>query len=622
MSETDLFFHLKIGDLILQRHAIPFVNLFSFTYPDHPDPDLSWGFQVMVSVLYRLGGFAAIVLLKTLLVTGAAALVWRAMRQRGVGPRGASPDGAGGSRPPFDQAGIREAAAAIALVVLAETAHPRMVERPHLVTFVGIGALLVLLGEYERGRARAAWLLPPLVLVWSNFHAGVFFAPLVTGCFLVGAWVDRDRTPMRSLRTLAIALAASVPLLFATPAGFRLLPYLGWHTGVASSREIDEFRHAEPWSDPWFFIMIALCVLALLVLRRRIRARQILPLVVVGILAARSVRFVAEWAFLAAPLVASGLDEALRGLKLPRPELGRAGIALAIGAIVLWQRSGQPFAIGLDRAALPLDAVAFVTETGLRQRMYADLDLGCYLLWEGWPRWQVFQDARLPAYPHEFHRALDQTPLDPPSWDALLQRYGVDAALLSDPGINIRAGSFDEDEWALVFRQKSALVFARRTPAHAAVINRNEIPLRVRFSYFEGSRVEAIPVPPARSPVAPCEWDRRLADALENEADSNGALDARARALAHGCLGQTDEASVRFRLGARAQLGGQLRTAMAEYDRVLALAPENIDARVNRAFARLKLGDREGARADFENARKADPNRPDIAEGLKRLDER
>jgi tetratricopeptide (TPR) repeat protein len=594
MSETDLFFHLKIGDVIREQHAIPFRNLFSFTYPDHPDPDLSWGFQVLVSALHQLGGFHAIVLFKTLLIVAAAALVWRSMRRAGIG----------------------EAAAAIALVLLAETAYPRMVERPHLVTFVGIGALLVLLGEYERGRTRAAWLLPPLVLVWANFHAGVFFAPLVTGCFLLGALRDRERPP---LRPLALGLAAAVPLMFATPAGFRLLPYLGWHTGVASSREIDEFRHAEPWSDPWFFVMLAACALALLVLRKQIRLRQLLPIVVVAILAQRSVRFVAEWAFLAAPLVAAGLDAALRGLSLPRPELGRIAAAVAIFAVVLFQRIGHPFAFGLDPERVPTDAIGFVTATGLRDRMYEDLDLGCYLLWEGWPRYRVFQDARLPAYPHEFHYALDHTPLDPAAFDALLRRYGVDAALLNDPGINIRSGSFDPEEWALVWRRKDALVFARRTPAHAEVIRMHEIPLRVRFSYTEGSRVEAIANPPARSTVPRCDWNRRLATALEGIADQEGALDARSRALAQGCLGKTEEADVRFRLGARAQLAGQLRAALAEYDRVLALAPDYTDARVNRAFARLQLGDREGAREDFERARKADPNRPDIAEGLKRL---
>ena len=42
MDETDLFFHLKIGQLILARHAFPFRNLFSFTFPDAPNIDTSW----------------------------------------------------------------------------------------------------------------------------------------------------------------------------------------------------------------------------------------------------------------------------------------------------------------------------------------------------------------------------------------------------------------------------------------------------------------------------------------------------------------------------------------------------------------------------------------------------
>jgi hypothetical protein len=67
LAETDLFFHLKLGDLIRERHAIPFRNLFSFTYPDHDDPDLAWGFQVAVSWLYALGGFPA---------TGGSMLTW------------------------------------------------------------------------------------------------------------------------------------------------------------------------------------------------------------------------------------------------------------------------------------------------------------------------------------------------------------------------------------------------------------------------------------------------------------------------------------------------------------------------------------------------------------------
>jgi len=129
----------------------------------------------------------------------------------------------------------------------------------------------------------------------------------------------------------------------------------------------------------------------------------------------------------------------------------------------------------------------------------------------------VFQDARLPAYPDEFHRALDETPLEPAAFDALLQRYGVDAALLAYPDVNMRAGSFDPESWALLFRSDDALVFARRTPAHAALIAAREIPLRVRFRFAGGSWVEPISAPPAGSTIPADEWRRRLLDALRSE---------------------------------------------------------------------------------------------------------
>jgi len=220
--------------------------------------------------------------------------------------------------------------------------------------------------------------------------------------------------------------------------------------------------------------------------------------------------------------------------------------------------------------------------------MFHDLDVGCYLAWEGWPRWQVFEDARLPAYPDEFHRAMDGTPNDPPAFDALLRSSDVDAALLVEPGTNRRSGSFDPDEWALVWRARDALVFARRTPEHAALIAARELPLRVTFRWEDGMHTSPLVTPPARSTVSRCDWDRRLAALLDADGDYDRALDARADALAAACpLSPADEADARFYLGARLQRDGQLARAAAEYDRVLALRPDDARARTNRAWALL-----------------------------------
>jgi hypothetical protein len=581
LAETDLFFHLKLGDLIVATRHIPFRNLFSFTYPDHLDPDLAWAFQVAVSLAYRAGGFAAIVVFKTLLVVAATAFLWGACRRRGAA---ALPT-------------------ALALVMAIETARPRLVERPHAVTFVGIGVVAFLLAGIE-SRARWWW-FPVLTLAWAQFHAGVFFGPLLLAGFVVGAAVDGVALPWRHV---GVALLLSVAATFATPAGTMLPHYLLWHTGLGATRAIDEFRNADAWNDPWFFALLAMA-LAAAIARGRRELRHVLPVVLTAALALRSVRFVAEWALVAAPLVADGLERliAAHAPRLLRPRAA-AVVALALVAVVAADRAVDRSPPRLAADVVPFDAIDFVTSTGLRRRMFHDLDVGCYLAWQGWPRWQVFEDARLPAYPDEFHRALDDTPLTPAAFDALLLRYQVDAALVGDPGINRRAGSFAPDEWALVWRRPSALVFARRTPEHAAVIAAHEIPLAVEFRFVDGTHVVPLSAPPPRSPVPRCEWDRRLAATMWAEADPERALDARLDALERGCLAGADEADARFHLGARLQRGGDLVRAAAEYDRVLALAPDHVGALINRGWARLR-SDPAAARNDLEHARQLAPER-------------
>ncbi len=123
MDETDLFFNLRLGEIVLQRHAVPRTNLLSFTYPDARDVNLAWLFQIVLVLAHRAGGIAGTVLLKTAFVAGTWALLFRVAVRRGA------------------NAGV----AAAALALAAWAAEPRFVERPHLVTFLGLATLLLAL---------------------------------------------------------------------------------------------------------------------------------------------------------------------------------------------------------------------------------------------------------------------------------------------------------------------------------------------------------------------------------------------------------------------------------------------------------------------------------------------
>ena len=104
--------------------------------------------------------------------------------------------------------------------------------------------------------------------------------------------------------------------------------------------------------------------------------------------------------------------------------------------------------IGLDARELPLAAIAFVDDNGLRERMYNDFEIGSYLLFErgaGYPRHRVFVDPRLPAYPPEFHRLLGRADLTRAEWAAAMDSFGVETALLAYAGINRRVAWWDPE---------------------------------------------------------------------------------------------------------------------------------------------------------------------------------
>jgi hypothetical protein len=582
MVESDLFFRLKAGQEILARHGMPGVNLYSFTYPDHRDIDTSWLFEVGAAALYALGGFPAIVLAKTAVLVAVFAGAFGVCRRRGVGP----------------------AAAALALAAAAWAARDRFVERPHIFSLAGDVLVLAiadaLAGERAVTDARRARRLALAalagVVLWANLHAGVFLAPALLALAAAGARLDRAAGAGR----LAALAALAVPALLLTPVGVGLVTYLRLHTVLPGLHPVDEFRAATWTSDAPWFVFAALAAVAAATARPA-RWRVLLPALAAGVLALRSVRFAADFAVLAAPLLAAGL--ARIGARLGAGQ-GRAGalgaaalmVALAAAPRLAEARAGRPaFAVGVDDSALPLDALRFVEAHGLRERMYNDFETGSYLLFEGYPRHRVFVDPRLPAYPPEFHALLGRFDLTRDEWDAALARYGVDTALLAYAGLNRRVAWFDPARWALVYRAHDARVFVRRVPRFRALIADREIPATFTFTITEGTATEPLAAPPPASPVSACEWQRRLGDLLfdlEGQASPH-AREAYRRALAApGCLAPDEERRLSAWQGTLDLAAGDAAAALALLDRALALGDQDTATLAGRAAALEQLGRR------------------------------
>ncbi|HVR02021.1 MAG TPA: hypothetical protein VMT47_07810, partial [Polyangia bacterium] len=614
MAESDLFFRVEAGRQILARHGLPGHNLYSFTYPDHPDVDTAWLFEVGAAALYERGGFPALVLAKTAVLVATFAGAFALARRRGAGP----------------------ASSALALAAAAFAGRERFVERPHIFTLAGVVLILAVADALASDDAEASPATPGVakpgrviaaalgcIVFWANLHAGVFLAPALLALAAFGARLDRSR----GARRLAWLASGAALAALATPVGWGLVTYLRLHTILPALHPVDEFRAASWISDAPLLSYGAAVAVAAVAMRPR-RWRVLLPAAALGLLALRSIRFGADFALLAASLLAVALTRLARRARLSHGFAASAAVtglllALALGPRVAAARAGRPaLALGLDERALPLDALRFVDANGLRERMYNDFELGSYLLFEGYPRYRVFVDPRLPAYPPELHALLGRADLSRGAWDEAMRRYGVDSALLADAGLNRRVAWWDPATWALVYRAHDARVFVRRLPRFAALIAAREIPATFSFTLEAGTLTLPLEPRPTTSPVADCEWQRRLGDLLfelDGEASTRArAAYAGALAAPTGCLAAADERRLASWLGAFELGAGRAGTAVALLDRALALGDLDVTTRINRALA-LEREARLGAAAatwDEVAARAADPTLADKARAL------
>jgi hypothetical protein len=474
-----------------------------------------------------------------------------------------------------------------------------------------LAAIDALVARRGRAAVRAGALFAAAAVLWANLHAGVFIAAGLLVLAAAGAAADRNGAGVRLAGLAGVAAVAAL----VTPVGVGLYRYLRLHLELPALHTIDEFR-APTWvSDAPLAIfagVTAAVVAAGVALKiRRPAFTQLLPVVGLALLTLRSVRFGPDLALVSAPLLAVAMDGvwgrlgAGRFVRSRGPATTVAAVGLLAGFTLVPRLGGAaPAGIGLDARELPLSAIAFVNDNGLRDRMYNDFEIGSYLIFEpenGYPRHRVFVDPRLPAYSPEMHRLLGQFDLSRDEWTVAMDRYGVETALLAYAGLNRRVAWWDPERWALVLREGDARVFVRRLPRYRALIAAREVPATFSFTVEEGTATHLVERRPATSPLPDCEWQRRVGDLAF---DLDGAVSTRARAAYDralaapaGCLAAADEARLCAWLGALALGRGAGDEALALVDRALAHGDRDLTTLSNRALALEGLGRRQEAAA-------------------------
>jgi tetratricopeptide (TPR) repeat protein len=616
ITNNDLFLHLKAGDTILTTGSVPRVDDYSALARGRPFIAHEW----LASVLFRLVqlafGWNGLIVLKALTAIMVAGLLYAASRLLGATPPIAVP--------------------ALAFVMILSAW--RFMERPHILTYLNVAVFLLLLARRRSGRRTPLWIFVPIQILWANLHGGFILGPAIVALAATGAALDQTMSPpprealAREARSLAllslVLLAASV----VNPYGPRLLRLPFDLTGSSFMGEIYEwlpplfavdFWNASISRSPFASTYMALYYVAWMILGvlthgvtvflwRRERlippggAFPILLFIAFLFLSMLMNRGVADFALATFPGVAAhGTGSALWLLRrfsigpAASPD-GRPAAALAVVTGVLLLLStwfalvGYPLGPSLRRSPglgigrnIPVGAVDYLAEIGLRGNVFNTYASGAYLIYRLYPDVRVAMDSRNEVYGEELYRLYTRALTDADALEELLNRLHAVAVLLEWPGQGMMTAAATVHRiksWRPVYFDDIAVVYLRGEAPWAEVEARDGYALLDPALYRGGA------IRRENAARALQEAERSL-----SRRPSYTARVMRIDALLG--LGRDDE-------------------ALREIDRILAEKPPLSHVYTNLAWIRLARGERGEAAACFRKALALQPESQVALQGL------
>lgn len=505
MTSFDIWWHLKTGELILQRGELPDTDWFTYTDWDKPWIDLHWGFQLIVTWLHAWGGPELLVLTKAACLAATVATGWLA---------------AGRGLPAWAKA------AAWILPVICLSG--RALVRPEMISLVFLGTWCWILSRVDE-RPRLIWILPLLQMVWINCHA-LFVLGLVVGAAFFVDRVTRELARGRfglapvdsqlGFRQLTAAGVVTIVASFANPyleegALFPLVLYRKFSVDHAYySTRIGEFQTPLAlWRRIGFgnlyllsealLWLLALASFVWLALERRISILRLLLFTGFSHLAWKAARNTTLLALIGGVVVCANCAEALalRRLRLAQntKRLRRSGtrsatdrigrvmnpVMLAILAVLVvavptgywshWAGEGRRFGIGIenDKYWYALGAAQFAGQEGMPERAFVvTIGQAAPYLYYNAPQRRVFMDGRLEVATRttfERHELVRQM-MDPNSslfrpdgaWvDQIRDEHGNVPTVVLDSrhARNQINGLLLTPSWRLVFADPAAAVF-------------------------------------------------------------------------------------------------------------------------------------------------------------------
>lgn len=454
LADADVGWHIRTGEYILNHHAVPYHDLYSFSKPGAPWFAWEWLSDLIDATLFRIAGLKGVVLAAGVVIALFATTLVRRATRLDVNPF---------------------AALLIALLGVG-SASMHFLARPHVFTLLLLSFSMWLVETDRDGSGptkRIFWLIP-IVMVWTNLHGGFLTIIAVLGLTAAGSAIEEwiaaghrasaresgaESSLLQTVREVRWRKPLRYGILTAACAAVSLVNPYGWglHQHILEYLRSDWIRNViQEFQSPSFRSENMLQFEALLfvglmtagVLLRRKRVAEALWILLLAYLSLSSVRHAPVFVAVTLPLIAAEVASwwkaftqsasrgSLRGILNQMAADSTAGFrrssvwpAVFVLALIV---TGKPIRWPTDfpKELFPVAMIHAHEAEIVQSRLLTTDQWGDYLIYLNPERQKVFVDGRSdfygPSVGNEYIHLLNGGR----DWEQVLGKYRFNLALL------------------------------------------------------------------------------------------------------------------------------------------------------------------------------------------------
>ena len=425
-GDGDVSWHIAAGKWILQHHAVPTTDPFSFTAAGHPWVAMEWLADVLFAAGYNAAGYAGVATVVAAALIALHAILFLYLQRR-TGPL----------------------ALATTIIALDLVLYPFLLARPHVLVWPVIaGWTVLLLRSLDTGRAPPLW-GALIMLVWTNVHGSFPLGALIGAAIAFDALTSAQWKTLPDWTVFGLASLLATLLNLNGAAGL-LQPFR--IAGMGTLTLIQEWEPSTPFFTPQFYVVVLLGLGAILWAGVKVPLGRLLLLLVMLALALMQVRHQSWFVIVAAAVI----PPLFRAKPFSEQRVGL--IAVAVVPLLAF-RAALPLTLP-DSSANPRQLIAAVPAKLRSQPVLNGYTFGGPLILAGI---KPYIDGRSDMYGDAF--VTDYSEIvngDLGRFDRAVQRYGIRGTMLPAGNTRLIRALDSSPAWRRVYADQIGVIHVRR----------------------------------------------------------------------------------------------------------------------------------------------------------------